>query len=333
MGPSNITNRKLKDNVTAKSKFKNGTVNKTHQLDTPKVSRALAETLRSCPDREGTPPRSEQVLAAPTVFGAEGGSLNSRPQDNTSDVIVVQHQYADTVPVSSKASNPHPTIQGGAIDQVMAMLTTIQQSQDKFQKHQESLQSSLDSIHTKMVEQENRIIEKVNTKIDNLKTETTKEVDSLRTNLQSQINNLESAFKASTEQVECVNIVIKNIEESLNENCETKINELLKDGLKLDASVVSATRQTKREGSKYPGLIIAKVCKQDKHRIMKNKKSLKNSAKYAKVYLEDFQTQELRKMNYNMRTVLSAAGKENQFVLRNGVFQKKLQSTIPNVNK
>ena len=85
-----------------------------------------------------------------------------------------------------------------------------------------------------------------------------------------------------------LNIVIRNLPESHNENAKSKVNAIFRDGLKLsDISVEDAERKQSHSESK-PGVIVARMnstCKQDKQRVMKEKSRLKDSRQFSTVYI------------------------------------------------
>ncbi|CAH1802828.1 unnamed protein product, partial [Owenia fusiformis] len=138
-------------------------------------------------------------------------------------------------------------------------------------------------------------------------------------NLQSQIDTISNEVNSLKSSISLCKIVIKNISESDNENCVAKVNELVKAGLKLDdIKTVTAKRIPKRQGSKYPGIIVAEVSEADRLEIFKRKSSLKQSPTYSNIYINDFISNESQKMNTNLQTVLRAVGKQNDFNLVNG---------------
>ena len=102
------------------------------------------------------------------------------------------------------------------------------------------------------------------------------------------------------------------------QNTLSKVNGLLKDGLKLrDVAVVAAERKkAKKEGA--PGVIIAKCAsKEDKEKIMKSKAKLKSSRNFADVFISNDLTWEQRQQDNNLRAIAKAVG-NNKLVVRGG---------------
>jgi hypothetical protein len=106
-----------------------------------------------------------------------------------------------------------------------------------------------------------------------------------------------------------LNIVIRNIPESVHENVNSKVNGLIRDGLKLrDISIESAERKESR-GTRFPGVIIAK-CKSAEHKqaILSNKKKLRESRNFQNVYITSDKSLQQRIFESNMRVLAETVG-------------------------
>ena len=78
-----------------------------------------------------------------------------------------------------------------------------------------------------------------------------------------------------------LNIVIRNLEETNEENTLAKVNGLIKDKLKLGTVKIDKADRKNSFRDDIPGVIIAKcVSKEDKDSIMKAKSSLNKSTRY-----------------------------------------------------
>ena len=137
-----------------------------------------------------------------------------------------------------------------------------------------------------------------------LRAEVAADLDDIRDELNSR--------EPSTQNVQQVrdislNIVIRNLPESHNENTKTRVNSLFRDGLRLsDVTVEEADRKQSHSDSK-PGVIIARMKnKQEKQRVMKEKSRLKDSRQFAKVFIHHDQHTSERSVSNNFRRIVRA---------------------------
>ncbi|WAR15831.1 hypothetical protein MAR_030425 [Mya arenaria] len=100
-----------------------------------------------------------------------------------------------------------------------------------------------------------------------------------------------------------LNVVIRNLSENGSESTVTKVNNLIRDGLKIrGVSVAKAERKESPHVTK-PGVVIASFKNtEEKSKVMKDKKILKDSVMYRDVYLANDQPLAERKMMSNFRT-------------------------------
>ena len=104
-----------------------------------------------------------------------------------------------------------------------------------------------------------------------------------------------------------LNVAIRDLPESANENLNSKVNALIKNGLNIrDVSVSNTERKESRVQSR-PGVVIATFkSADDKRKVMSEKSKLKNSRHYDKVFIQHDQTREQRLLAGNFRTVINA---------------------------
>ena len=102
-----------------------------------------------------------------------------------------------------------------------------------------------------------------------------------------------------------------------------RVSAVIRDGLRLsDVRVVEAKRKDNRGPN--PGIVIASVeTKEQKEKLMKNKKRLRQTRDYRKVYIEDELSHEARTHKSNMATLL----REKDLVFANGKIQKRGQAS------
>ena len=97
--------------------------------------------------------------------------------------------------------------------------------------------------------------------------------------------------------------------ESARENVIHKVNSVIAEGLKLEGiKVVEAERRESR-GSRFPGVIIAK-CRSTEHKqkILSHKKKLKDSRRFANVYIMSDKPLQQRIFESNMRVLVDTVG-------------------------
>lgn len=128
-------------------------------------------------------------------------------------------------------------------------------------------------------------------------------------------------------------IVIRNYEADARESTDPQttlnmVNTLIRDGLKFtDINVVKCERKQSR-GQK-PGVIIATIANRDqKQKVMDNKKKLRHVHPFKKVYVEDARPLSSTINESHMMTVLHELGKKDQyFVSGNGRILRKTGQT------
>ncbi|CAH1786006.1 unnamed protein product [Owenia fusiformis] len=190
---------------------------------------------------------------------------------------------------------------------------------------QDNIKESIISIRKEMSEQVDSLRREFEHKIDDSHKEIQAEVTAFHENFKSRITNIETTMAAQDNEFH--SFIIKNIEESTVESDLDQVNNMISNGLGLKDSsmkVVKTSRKPKRTGAKYPGIIVAQVKNKDsKSQILSKKRALKQNDLYKNVYIEDFISPDLKKVNDNLHTVLKAVGKENNFIMRNGRFLQR----------
>ena len=144
-------------------------------------------------------------------------------------------------------------------------------------------------------------------KFDTLRTEFDKKIRGLNNSLKcrmdytltdhvEKMNNtfLGNRDQGNNENNRALNIVIKNLEEIKQEKGENgdeftkqRVTSLVRDSLRLrNVHITRSQRKPVRSGSKFPGIVIARVDTLDnKLSIMKTKRSLKDCKTYNNIYI------------------------------------------------
>ena len=96
-----------------------------------------------------------------------------------------------------------------------------------------------------------------------------------------------------------------------------KVKSLIRDGLKFTAVYVVKCEHKTSQGNK-PGVIFATLeTREQKLKVLENKKKLRNTRLFVKVYIEASRPLAGRRNETNMMTVLQEMGKTDQYILSN----------------
>ena len=189
------------------------------------------------------------------------------------------------------------------------------------------------SVDKRLAEQvSNAVVTAVNTAIEQsmkkLREEFKKDIDSVS----DRVARLEQSYAEVVKGTKAENsvIVIRNLPTADREDTdpavtEQQVNRLIRDGLKIPDVQLKKTVRKKGWGNK-PGVVIATVASgEQKKKIMDNKKKLKSSDTFKRVFIHDDAPPEVRNAEANMRTVLRAVGKDNEFTFSSGRLVKKTE--------
>ena len=179
------------------------------------------------------------------------------------------------------------------------------------------------SIFTRFDRMENSFMDTIRKvirqEIDEVKAEFRNELDMLSERVvaaERLAKQCSETMENSTGRKDIMNIIIRNLPERQGENILSKVNGLLKDGLKLkDVGFLKAERKVSRNPSK-PGVIVAEChSSDDMWTILKAKTTLKDSRNFREVFIEKDIPAEQRTMEANIRTIVNAIGR-NQLEMR-----------------
>lgn len=152
----------------------------------------------------------------------------------------------------------------------------------------------------------NRIKKDVDDRVETFKETFRAEIDEDLNELNNKLNNM-NVQTPDTSYDRSLNIAIRGLPESDNENLSNKVNSVIKDGLSVrNVAVKTVVRKQSKIQSK-PGVIIASFKSvEDKRKVMVEKSKLRDSRQYRDVYIHHDQSHEQRIMASNFKTVLSA---------------------------
>ena len=197
------------------------------------------------------------------------------------------------------------------------MYTSLHDRIDKFEAGlEERISSKVAQLLDKRVNNELKKIRKdVDERLDTFKENFKEEISEELGELNDKLSNINVSGPVNDRSL---NVVIRGLPESSNENINSKVNTMIKDGLQIrNVSVKSAERKVSKSPSK-PGVVIATFKNgDDKRKVMTDKSSLKDSRQYKDIYINHDQSREQRLMTSNFKAVLDAINRnDNDLSLR-----------------
>ncbi|KAH3848896.1 hypothetical protein DPMN_091279 [Dreissena polymorpha] len=174
------------------------------------------------------------------------------------------------------------------------------------------LDKRINSVTDKMEKKLTMAVDnKVNAMKEEIKAEIIPEIEELKSfaSSQSQRNNI------------ALNICIRDLPENEGENTKSKVDKLIKDGLKIkNVTCLNAERKPNRSNSNKPGFVIATMRSQDdKKQVLTNKSDLKDNRQYEDVFIGHDQTAVERKINENFRIFRALKNNDIQIQSTRGV--------------
>ena len=193
--------------------------------------------------------------------------------------------------------------------------------QKEIGKVKNELGSEINEVKTKISEVE-KACEPLRSAIESVRSDFEKDMSTLQSNVVTLQKSYADAAKQTPVSAADIslNVIVRNLPESPNENVANKVNALIRDGLKIkDVSVVSAERKTSRKENEH-GLIVAKCSSaDDKKKIMTNKRHLKSDRKYSKVYINHDMCKNDRVLVSNLKSIAKAVGHDKLVVKGNKI--------------
>ena len=221
------------------------------------------------------------------------------------------------------------------IDADIGIKEMLKKMSNDMHSMQDILTKRMDMIENKIEQSEKTLTDKITDKVTKIiDNRVSTEVSKIRKEIDDKLSDLRTEFNADLVEINkrieqrasseagnrvvnvdetqnrhdiSLNIVIRELPETTNENVVTKVDALIKDGLKIrNLTAVTAVRKASRTENK-PGIIIATLrSSEDKKKIMTSKKMLKGHSSYGTVYINHDQTTQERRLASNMRTLVEA---------------------------
>ena len=126
-------------------------------------------------------------------------------------------------------------------------------------------------------------------------------------------------------------MVIKSLPEREHENVAEVVNNLVKEGAKLENVTIAEAERKPAYRDGHPGIIVAKCrSKQDRDSIMSSKAKLRSSTQFKQVFIEPYKSQQQRRADANMRAIVNAVGRDKLFMMDSRVLQSRNNSSQNN---
>ncbi|CAG2205740.1 unnamed protein product [Mytilus edulis] len=169
------------------------------------------------------------------------------------------------------------------------------------------------NLERKITQKINQVIDKrISTEVSKVKKDVNLAVDTLRQDfdqdlksVEDKLNDISKSVKHTGERDISYNLVIRNLPESANENLNSKISALMREGLKIQTiSFSNVERKRSRNEHKSGVVIITCKSKDDLNQIMSSKCNLKFSRQYSDVYIHKDQSVQQRIERKNFQTIV-----------------------------
>ncbi|XP_045171009.2 uncharacterized protein DDB_G0283697-like [Mercenaria mercenaria] len=166
-------------------------------------------------------------------------------------------------------------------------------------------------FRTEVNKLEKKVDDKIDAKFDTFKEEIKGEI---KAEVNSELGKLNNKIEQFSQQTGSEvsrdfdrSVAILNLPESRGENIETKVNALVREGLKIRDIRISSVSRKRAANKDSDGVVIVKFSsREDKQKVMSAKKSLRDSRQYAQVYINHDQPKSERVFANNFRKILSA---------------------------
>lgn len=281
-----------------KAKGNGGNCKSPESADTPVTDRVLAKARRS--------------LYGGTPQGSHGFQRDSEA-DNSYERLIMKK--LDVISLDIQKVN----------DTLSQRLTEeIKKVNSHFNKRIDKLESDMEKrLSDKMAQ----ILDKrVNSEMKRIRQVTEQRIDNVRGDLSSEIEELRARMDSVVvlqpgvgHYDRTLNVAIRRLPQSVNEDTAEKVNRLIKDQLHIrDVEVASAYRVEGGSDRNQPEIVIAKFRSvPDRQKVLKAKKKLKLSS-MKNVFIHPDQSKEERMISSNMRVLVDAINKGDRKLFMRG---------------
>ena len=200
---------------------------------------------------------------------------------------------------------------------VIGLTSSLNQFCDVITKRMDDIETNIPMHVAGMIDR--KVSEEMRKVKDQFKTELKTVSDRVISLEQSYAGVVKQHHEAPLSNEENVSVVIRNLPESENENISRKVAGLIKDRLHLDnIHVTNVERKRSHRPGKH-GIVIAKFqSSEDKRKVMRKKRELKDSRNFKDVYIDHSIPQSQRILNSSLKNIVKAIG-ENKLQIKGSV--------------
>ncbi|MES9880126.1 MAG: hypothetical protein ABW185_04515 [Sedimenticola sp.] len=165
----------------------------------------------------------------------------------------------------------------------------------------------MNTIDKRMNSETTRLKKDIDSRFANITATLTADIDGVRREINKTTNRKSDSANNGHERESNLNVIVRNLPESQNENIIQKLTAVVKDGLRLNDVVVTTAERKSSYSNSIPGVVVAKVGTAEQvSKIMKAKYKLKDNTQYRKVFIHTDKTKAERRMESSMRAVVDA---------------------------
>ena len=166
---------------------------------------------------------------------------------------------------------------------------------------------------------------RVNTELGRIKKDITARLDTFRDTLREEIaddievidKKVQAISQSTTRQVNpgsvqdlSLNVVIRNLPETVNEDITEKVNALISKSLKFgDVKIAKAVRKTSNSSSRSGIVIVTFKSANDKSKVMSVKAKLKGDNILSNVFINNDQSFDDRRLSNSLKTIVDAVNR------------------------
>lgn len=104
---------------------------------------------------------------------------------------------------------------------------------------------------------------------------------------------------------------------------KNKVQSLLKDGMGLNDIQVDKADRKKGHGGQAGAIIVKVATIEQRNKVLKHKRGLKDKELYKRVYINPALTKEVLSLQNNFRTILREIGKDKEYIIKGANVVKK----------
>lgn len=202
----------------------------------------------------------------------------------------------------------HAVLKKMSADMAM-MFQSLTERMDALETNLERrLTSKIANIIDKRVNVEMKQVKKhVDERLDTIRADITTDIETLTTRLDTMQQSASAANGTEDTNRLKLQIVIRNLMAHDNENITSKVEALIRDGLRLRDVMISSAERKPSDNRGHAGVVIVTFATfSDKQNVMAVKAQLKHSSQYKRVFIHHDQTREERLMVSNLRVIVDA---------------------------